>query len=109
MGLTSGQHTRSMKISQFMGSFGIKTQSKFHLALFQFSFYPLLHTRAYVTWNEKVVHVWSPFTLQLIYQVDFFTETKSHTITTLSYSHTNFVSFLSRLLLIHDYLFSYTF
>ena len=52
------------------------------------------NTKAFVTWNDKFVHVWNPHTQELIYHVDYFTETKSHFITTLSYSHANFLYIL---------------
>jgi len=49
-------------------------------------------SRAFVTWNEKFVHVWNPNTRQLLYSVDVYQETKSHVNSTLCYSVKNFVS-----------------
>ena len=34
--------------------------------------------RAYVSYNEKSLHVWKPETEEQIFYVNFFDETKSH-------------------------------
>jgi hypothetical protein len=42
--------------------------------------------RAYVSYNEKSLHVWKPDTEEQIFFVNFFDETKSHTISCIVYS-----------------------
>ena len=42
--------------------------------------------RAYVSYNEKSLHVWKPDTEEQIFYVNFFDETKSHTISCIVYS-----------------------
>ena len=46
----------------------------------------LLSDRAYVSYNEKSLHVWKPDTEEQIFYVNFFDETKSHTISCIVYS-----------------------
>ena len=45
-----------------------------------------LSDRAYVSYNEKSLHVWKPDTEEQIFYVNFFDETKSHTISCIVYS-----------------------
>ena len=45
-----------------------------------------LTDRAYVSYNEKSLHVWKPDTEEQIFYVNFFDETKSHTISCIVYS-----------------------
>ena len=61
--------------------------------------------RVFCTWNDKFVHVWNPSTSQLLYNVDFHAETKSHCISDMTYSTKNFVS-LQKLNIVGNGLFS---
>ena len=78
-------------------SSGTPTQSKYSPPILNSSklngdFVYICVYRAFVTWNEKFVHVWNPNTRQLLYSVDVYQETKSHVNSTLCYSVKNFVS-----------------
>ncbi|CDW78455.1 wd repeat-containing protein 87 [Stylonychia lemnae] len=44
------------------------------------------NTKAYVSYNEKNLHVWKPETEEQIFYVNFFDETKSHQISCIVYS-----------------------
>lgn len=50
------------------------------------------NSKAFVSYNEKSLHVWNPRTEQSLFNINFFEETKSHMISCIVYSPTNQVS-----------------
>ena len=52
-----------------------------------------INNRAYVSYNEKCLHVWKPDTEEQIFYVNFFDETKSHHISCIVYSKKYHVTF----------------
>lgn len=44
------------------------------------------NTKAYISYNEKQIHVWAELTGASLFKVDFFQETKSHQIACMCYS-----------------------
>ena len=77
-GTLSSPATSDTSVVLSKTSFGTQTLSK-PCDLF-------LTDRAYVSYNEKSLQVWKPDTEEQIFYVNFFVETKSHTISCIVYS-----------------------
>ena len=63
---------------------------KFHAKGIIYSF----NTKAFVTWNEKQIHMWSELTAKPIFKVNFYEETKSHSIASVCYSPVKMLYFV---------------